>query len=270
MTANTKAVIHMVSLQDADYGLNKLGEIIPELAGTGMTLSNSYTVMTGIDFFHNFSEIINSVAVAKQEIDENGAIIEDSDFHFLVKGVPVIKYDYFSTEDKAEDFFDELLTRKNYIDRALTVIEDNFGIDFKFFNTYGPSRLFTLDNSAELIDRVNITLTFRLRLNPSYDPNIVDNIIRDIKEYIEDINEIQDFHAPNLITQITTDYREDIIFFEFVDMNGYGPGVQHLYNMQDIKVDTACEVPEFININTLEILENNNLVYKPDINIVIV
>lgn len=270
MTANTKAVIHITSFQDADYGLNNLDSIIPEVAGTGLTLSNSYTVMTGIDFFHNFSEIINSVAIAQKEIDENGAIIEDSDYHFIVKGVPVIKHDYFSTEDKAEDFFDELLTRKNYIDRALTVIEDNFGIDFKFFNTYGPSRLFTIDNELEVIDRVNISLTFRLRLNPSYDPNIVDNIIRDIKDYVEDINDIVNFHAPNLITQITNDYREDIVFFEFVDMNGYGPGVQHLYNMQDLKTDTACEVPEFININTLEVLENNTLVYKPDINIVIV
>ena len=70
----------------------------------------------------------------------------------------------------------------------------------------------------------------------------------DIKDYVEDISEIKSFHVPNLITEITNKYRESIVFFEFVDMNGYGPGVQHIYAM-----DMPKEVitPEFLNIATL-------------------
>ena len=121
-------------------------------------------------------------------------------------------------------------------------------MDFKFFNTYGPSALFTLDNETDYLNSTNLTLTFKLKLNPSYDSNITNDIVKDIKEYIENINEISSLHMPNLITEITTKYREYLVFFEFVDLNGYGPGVQHLYSMDmPDKVITA----EFLNVNTL-------------------
>lgn len=264
--ANTSVQIHFVSEQDAEYGLNGLDKLIPNLSGS---LSNSYSPVNGIDFFYNFSEIINSTAILTRDIDEEGNFIEGSEPYYLIRSVPVVKRDYFSTEDKAEDFFKELIQRKNYIDYAITILEDSFGIDFKFFNTYGPSELFTTDNEADVINRVNLTFTFRLKLKANYDSNIVDYIIQDIKEYVEDIQEIADLHIPNLITEITNTYNEDIVFFEFVDMNGYGPGIQHLYNMQSIDTE-APRVPEFVNVNTLEVLENNRLIYKPDINIVLV
>ena len=264
--ANTDIQIHFVSEQDEDYGLNGLDKLIPNLKGT---LSNSYSPLNGIDFFYNFSEIINSTAILTRDVDEEGNFVEGCEPYYLIRSVPVIKHDYFSTEDKAEDFYAELIQRKNYIDYAIQIIEDSFGIDFKFFNTYGPSNVFTTDNEEDYINRVNLTFTFRLKLKANYDSNIVDYIIQDIKEYVEDIQTINDLHIPNLITNITNTYKEDIIFFEFVDMNGYGPGVQHLYNMQSIDTE-APKVPEFVNVNTLEVLENNRLVYKPDINIVIV
>jgi hypothetical protein len=129
------------------------------------------------------------------------------------------------------------------------VLEDAFGMDFKFFNTYGPSKLFTTDNEIGYINRTNLSLTFRLKLRPSYDTNIVNDIIADIKEYVEDINSINSIHMPNLVTEITSKYKEYIVFFEFLDMNGYGPSVQHIYSMGMPK---EVIVPEFLNINTLE------------------
>lgn len=238
LSANTKCIIHILSKQGTEYGLNKLDTIIPDLSG--YTLSNSYTVIEGIDFFYDYSDIVSSTVVVEK--DEN-----DNEF-FTVKDVPVVKYDYFSTEDKAIDFCAELVKRKNYIDLATQVLEDAFGMDFKFFNTYGPSKLFTLDNELDYLNRTNMSMTFRLKLDPNYDTNIVNDIIADVKEYVEDINEINSLHMPNLITYITTKYDESIIFFEFVDMNGYGPGVQHLYSME---MPDDVITPEFLNISAL-------------------
>ena len=165
-----------------------------------------------------------------------------------MKGVPVIKSDYFDSEDKVIEFCKELVQRKNYIDYAIQVLEDAFGMDFKFFNTYGPSALFTLDNDIDYLNRTCLSLTFRLKLKPNYDTNIVNDIVADIKAYIENINEINSLHMPNLITEITTKYNEGLVFFEFIDMNGYGPGVQHLYSMA---MPENVITPEFLNINTL-------------------
>ena len=244
MHSNTKCVIHFL-YDDGDTGtgltdierLNKLNEVLPDLSSSTI-LSNSYTVSEGVDFFYDYSEIVNSVVIAEQDESGNNC--------FRIKNVPVVKYDYFDSEDKVVYFCKELVKRKNYIDYALQVLEDAFGMDFKFFNTYGPSTLFTIDNEASYLNRTNLSLTFKVKLAANYDTNIINDITSDIKSYIENINEISSLHMPNLITEITNTYRESIVYFEFVDMNGYGPGVQHLYSMG---MPDELKVPEFLNIN---------------------
>lgn len=236
-----KCVIHFLTPQESTIGLNGLGEYVPNV--DGLSVTNSYTVLEGLPFFYDYSEIVHSViTVERNEAD----LTQPHIYH--VHDVPVVKYDYFKDEDRVNEFCNELVQRKVYIDYACQVLEDAFGINFKFFNTYGPARLFTLDNELELLNAVNISMTFRLKLKPNYDSSIIDYIMTDIKDYVEDISEIKSFHVPNLITEITNKYRESIVFFEFVDMNGYGPGVQHIYAM-----DMPKEVitPEFLNIATL-------------------
>lgn len=197
-----------------------------------------------------------SVSGAGFTVNEEDA----SKYHYIIENVPVIKYGYFKNEDMVQYFVSELIRRKNYIDEALTRLEDTFGINFKFVNTYGPSKLFTLDNAYNYINRVNLSLTFRLALQVNYDENIIQYIKDDIKNFMEDINSIDSIHMSNLITEITNKYSESIRFFEFVDMNGYGTSEQHLYAMP---MPNDVITPELVNINTLDDL-------TPDINIIIV
>ena len=101
------------------------------------------------------------------------------------------------------------------------------------------------------IDNVAIELKFALEAQTSADKYIATGIIQDIKEYIEDINTINELHIPNIITLITNNYREQLVYFEFLDVNNYGSSCQHLYLLErdpDI-IDIA---PEFINVATTE------------------
>lgn len=371
MAANTRAMIHFITYQpkfstsleyDDIFGDThaQIRDIIPDIKN-GWTVTNSYEVLSGIDFFYNYSEIIysNIQMIAKDDPDEIlgqgiegdkygistnpvvenfdviiggekyrfknvgdyiirkkmldhfhdesvefpdfDAILEDGtrahfkfvrideqtnsfdvrlnmtmngftlplkyhmrgadpepgeikdpnrySYYFMIRNVPLIKYDYFKNESMVEYFCGELIRRKSYIDEALKVIEDSFGIDFKFFNTYGPSHLFTLDADAWYLNRVNLSLTFRMGLRVNYDENIIQYIMDDIKAYIEDIEHINSLHMSNLITEITSKYEESITFFEFVDMNGYGPGVQHLYAME---MPEDVITPELITVNVLD------------------
>lgn len=240
LDANVKCVIHIISKQ-ADRGLNGLDAIVPGL--DGYSLSNSYTVVDGLDFFYDYSDIVSSTVIAKK--DDSGKET------FTIKNVPVIKYDYFDKDNdgKAINFCKEVVKRKNYMDYATAVLEDAFGINFKFFNTYGPSKLFTIDGNADYLNKTNLSLTFRLKLKPNYDTNITNDIISDIKSIIEDINSIRTLHMSNLVSTIIEKYKESIEYFEYVDMNGYGPGVQHLYSMEMPK---EVIVPEFLNISAQE------------------
>lgn len=241
MQANTKCVIHILSKQDGkDFGLNRLDQLIPNIGG--YSLSNSYTVLDGVDFFYDYSNVISStVTVDKDE--------ETGEEFYTIEKVPVVKYDYFTEEGKAIDFCKELMQRKTYIDYAIQVLEDAFEMNFKFFNTYGPSKLFTIDTEGTLLNRTNLSLTFRLKLRANYDTNITNMIIDDIKTYIEDINSINTIHMPNLVSEIINKYSESIEYFEFIDLNGYGYNVQHLYSLD---MPDEVIVPEFVNISALD------------------
>lgn len=279
--SNMKCVIHFLSLQsEADNGWNGLDKILPEsflydtyTEETGedgkpiitkenpYKLSNSYTVVQGIDFFYDYSDIVSSTVTPVYDKDKNF-------LYYEVKGVPAVKYDYFDTEDKAIYFCNELVKRKNYIDYAIQILEDAFGMDFKFFNTYGPSKLYAIpdynsETGRDYLNKTNLNLTFRLKLKTNYDTNIINDIIADIKDYVEDINEINSLHMPNLISEITSKYEESIVFFEFVDVNGYGPGIQHI---ECIDMPDEVVTPEFLNIQTYKDPDSNEI--KPDITLI--
>jgi hypothetical protein len=208
-----------------------------------------YTVDGGLKFYENYTEVISSQV---SDIQVEGEYTSSNGFH--VMRVPCIRRSYAENEENISEFIENINYKKAYIDNALYVLEDNFLIDFKFFNTYGPSRTYTMSkNGTDLIDRVNLTIEFELKLLTNSDKNTKDYIARDIKEYIEDLNDISSLHIPNLITDITTNYRESIEYLEFKGFNGYGPGVQHIYR-QDYNVLTGTQdvnmIPEFLTIHT--------------------
>ena len=225
------------------------------------TVCNMYTINDGLKFYENYSEIISSQVY---DIKVEGEYTDHDGFHIM--RVPCIRRSYVNSEENMREFIENINYKKAYIDKALYILEDNFVIDFKFFNTYGPSRIYTMDRwgyEKKLIDRVNLTMDFEVKLLQTSDKNTKDYILRDIKEIVEDLNDISSLHIPNLITTVTNKYRESIEYIEFLGFNGYGPGVQHIYR-QEYNVVTGTKdvnmVPEFLTIHT-------DLDMSPDINI---
>ena len=216
----------------------------------GYTITNVYSVDGGINLFYNYTDTINSAIKTSGNFE---------DALYRITKVPLVKYNYITTEERMAYMIHEMRIKIDYINQCLDALESTFGIDYKLFNTYGPSEVFRIDNE-NYIDRVNLTMTFKLKLYSNTDRGIVNYIIADIKAYMEDINEVNDLHMPNLITMITNKYREQIIYFEFVSINDYTPGDQHIV-MED-NFETSSKTPEFLNINTLDD-------DSPDINILI-
>jgi len=212
-----------------------------------LAIANKYSVSNGISFFYDFSNICNSTVRVQKVNDENNS--DKMVYH--IANVPVLRHGYYKSEERAQEFISEIISRKNYIDSALEVIEDSFGIDFKFVNTYGPCSMVTTDNKSKYLDRVNLTLKFRMKYNANYDTGVMDDIIDSIKNYIEDINSISSIHMPNLCNHIMDLYGESLEFFEFVNMNEYDSSIQHMYAKDQTE---AIKTPEFVNV---EIDEND-------------
>ena len=306
------------------------------------TLCNVMSIDNGVDFYHDYSAMMRSTVTVGQiqKTDNDGNAIykevkrtdglgneyaeykpiylvnEDGNYHYTyeIKRIPLLRNNYLNTEELMQEFIFDLEERRKYIEECLYILEDTFDIDLKFFNTYGPSKVFyynipssqnykvsvaiqdlkvlknTEDEDDEnaiagwlhfgnqvsitkvrgqwgyithpyegwikladatkvinYIDNVALTMKFALEAQTSADKYISDDIILDIKEYIEDINEINELHIPNIITLITNNYREQLVYFEFMDVNGYGAACQHLYLDEQINADIC---PEFLNIAT--------------------
>lgn len=254
------------------YSRNNFDSICPGLKS--WTLTNTYNVVNGVTFYHNYSEIMGSRATPYGD-----NIIKDDKVVMNLKGynvmsIPMLGYDYCRDETLVQSAINALNYRKAYIDNACELLENSFGVDFKLFNTYGPSRTYyiikdsnkngILDDSTEFIDRVNISMYFRVRLVATNDSYTRDNIIQEIKDYIEDLDDIGELHIPNLVTQITANYKEQITYFEYIGFNSYGADVQHIYKLDDNQIPIHTP-PELLNINNVVSIGEGITV--PDINI---
>lgn len=241
---------------EVEYGRYDLDDIIPE-GLEGFTVTNMYEIVNGLNMYINFSDIVRSTVT-----DRNIPHEYEVENCFLIDSVPLIKRSYGDNEANIQAFIEMLIDRKSYIDRGVYLLENNFLVDFKLFNTYGPSRIYSLDEfGKEIVDRINLTLNFEIKIVKASDSYTKDYIMRDIKEMIEDLNDMTNLHIPNLITAITNKYYPySIEYIEFLGFNDYGPGEQHLYRNE---YDDVTVVPEFICCSTKDDM-------TPDINIRVV
>ena len=175
---------------------------------------------------------------------------------FYIKSVPVVKFTYIDNEERINEFIKILEDRREYINAALYILENSFGIDLKFFNTYGPSKTFYLDNGAPL-NKTNIVFKFRVKLEPGADKYTKDYIIIAIKDYIEDLTQFENTHISLLIKQLNTQFKESTVYIDYEGFDEFGPEQKHINRKE---TDMITTVPEFINISS-----NDDL--SPDISI---
>lgn len=243
-----KADILIMAKTETYYGNGGYDATIPGIEG--YSLCNKYGVREGVDLFYNYTQMMTSTPIVSENPDDG--------YTFTIDKVPMIRKSYLSSESRMRAIIKEIQTRRKYIEYCLNILEDGFDIDFKFFNTYGPSKRFTHEDGS-FINRVNLSIKFKTKLYSNAEKYIIDLIKTKIKTEIENITGITDTHMTNIADEIRDSYKDQLEFFEFVGFNNYGPGFSHIYQLDgDIKND----VPEFLNINTL----GNN---TPDIEIII-
>ena len=227
--------IHNVEYDTDDYFTNL----------DGYTLTNIYgTSDEGIDFFYDYTDFMNSFVELNKDSADN--------FYFNTYKVPLIRYTWLNTEDRFQTISKIFDTRRRFIQNATILLEDSFGIDFKFYNTYGRSKIFNITD-LDNIDRINLSLKFEIKFVTKDDQNMLSSIRASIKNYIEDLNNVNDLHIPNLITYITNLYRDNIIYIKFIKLNNYDSLYQSIYKDPELAANYFVEtqtVPEFININT--------------------
>ena len=215
-------------------------------------VTNIYTAVEGISFYSNYTDVLNTKVV----VDEN------TDSVFYISGVPVVGRHYMVTETDVKYLIEAITERKAYIDYCLKLIENNMNIDFKFFNTYGPSSTYTLEDKETFIGNVDLTMRFKVALRDESDIQTKEDIIKSIKAMVEDLYDTGDWHSSNLIQDIMNEYEDRIYFIEFVGFNKFDADDQHIIK---VPIEDPTTVPEFLCIRN--ILNPETLLLDPCIDI---
>lgn len=251
------------AILDLQYIITPSG--IANLGLTDYIVTNIYEIKGGIDFFEDFSEIVNSTVKANTVAPDNA----DPYNTYTIYSLPVIRKDYTRSKKMITEYLKELKSEKDQIEESLSILEDQYQIDFKFYNTYGPAHIYyTADSNGEnkeILDRVNISLTFAIKLRKTTDDYTANYIIKDIKDAIENLDKVDDYHLENLAADLYQTYKNSIYYIEFRGFNNYGPDRRHFF--LDNNTTLANIPPEFININIQIDGEDDNLKYTPDINV---
>lgn len=255
--SNLKLDIYAMVKFENQYSNYGIDNFVKGLEGYSCT--NTFTIKDGIDLYQNYTDISNSTA----DIDSSFNYDNNTNKYtgnFIVKSVPVLKRSYAMNSEKLMKFLNKLNEFKDYINNAVRILEDGFNVDFKYYNTYGISKLYTVDNDkSKNLDRVNLSLNFDIYLKKSSDNYTKNYIIRDIIDAVENFENEPNRHITSIVADIQNKYSNSIYYISFTGMNDgkFDANYQHLYSKDATDLE---DVPEFICINRLD--DNT-----PDINI---
>jgi hypothetical protein len=180
---------------------------------------------------------------------------------YKISGVPMVGRHYIEYgEDYVDKLIDSLVDKKEYIEYCLELFENSMGIDYKFFNTYGPSLTYHIGNKEKTrIGHVDLEFKFRCAPKSNTDVTIKDEIISFIKEYIEDLYNTGDLHIPKLIALLMEKFDQRVDYIEYMNFNDFRLGVQHIEKFDDDELEEKYQfvVPEFLCIRNHHDVDGN-------------
>ena len=247
-----KALIYtFLNYEDSvTYGLHPFANC-PDLSKA--TLTNIYSANENINFVIPVPEIISTLKYVDEGHDK---------YSFDLYSVPMVKANTMKTIEDFNEFLENFRSMYGYIQSAMKNLVNNFQIDLKFFNTYGPSRHFYYyknDNKTGLMDKVNISIHFGIKFTIT---NGIENAVLEVKKYIKDyiesdkisLIESPALYISNLIRDIQNNF-QNISYVTFKGVNEYGENIQKFesevneINVLEGSFTTADVIPEYLNID---------------------
>lgn len=220
---------------------------------------------TEFQLFNNLNNIMKSTFT-----------LDKSSNTFRLAQIPLIRTRYLQNEDIIHELVDLLDDFRLTLNEILSITENNFNIDMKFFNTFGPSFNFTIGSDGEeFLNRTAISLDLNIKINTELTSELINSIKTFIIKFVESSNSTNDlsyFYVSNLIRQLETNF-DEISFVEFNNINGYSTDNQIIEATYSNKDEMTREqrinyIPEYISINRIFTTnEYNEEILTPEINI---
>jgi hypothetical protein len=194
----------------------------------------------------------------------------------------VVRANWIKNSANFSQLIRNLNNNHDFIEQVYDLLENNYTIDMKFFNTYGKSRFYNIGigdpNLAEedqlmKLSTVNISLKFGVRISTLIDAGqFKDRFIQFVREYVENLNDIDrdgdSINIMDMVTDINNSFSEieRLEFYGIGDLDASRAQIITSWSTEDIeKLGYKEYIPEFINVY----LKYNpaTTVYEPDVEV---
>ena len=221
----------------------------------GYTMTNSYVESSedGVSLISSINYIRSTLLFTEGEDNEIG---NEEEYEIIIKEIPMIKADWIKDTNNFSYLINSVMTSYKNLRTTSHDLEDNYGIDMKFYNSYGKSQFFKagIKNQWETLEQVNCTFKFGVYLSSIVTQEVFLNQFREyVKEKVETINSTQgqqSIYIMNLIHDIKNKFAE-IGYIEYYGFDNYGTEVQKVepYSREELSDELIHNyIPEFINI----------------------
>ena len=184
-----------------------------------------------------------------------------NDFYMYISSIPLVGAEKMKDYKAYSHFINSVFNQYSYLMEIVDKITNNYGIDLKFYNTYGRSKNFVVGEEGQLLDKTNISIHFKVAPTVgAIQEDLIRNLKIFIKNYIEGINNkgYNSIYISNLIQAIENNF-PDVKYLKFVRINNYDSSVQVIENKNsDLNLLTKEErrdyVPEYLTISLDDVL----------------
>ncbi len=236
-------------------------------------ITNTYsTDSTPVDLMKPMSMIRSRAKFMPFKEPNSDGNMADS-YYYSLDLVPMVDYRSVNNIEKFKEYTTMLHELHEYLQSVADSKTNNFGVDMKFYNTYGRSKNFTVGEESEQLDKVNTSIHFKIATTIGADPvSLVPRIKAYIKDYIENINTSVDeslgvkgynaVYVSNIMRGIELNF-DQVKYIKFIGINDYSSNVQVIENGKTFdnltKDQREYYVPEYLTISedniTIDILE---------------
>lgn len=210
-----------------------------------------------------YFDLIQQIDYVRSVVDylPYGDASDPDTFYITINEVPMISAKWAKISSNYIFFVEKLVKMYKILQNIYLLLKNQYGLDMKFFNTYGRAKYFQVGINKErvILDTVNTSLRFGVYLNSvSHSDAVLNEIKAYIKNYIESINysstKGQSIYILTLCADCKNEF-DEIEYMEWYGINGFDYGVQTIESLSDFDIaenKIINYIPEFININSIQ------------------
>lgn len=261
-----------------DYSTNPYGYVRRH------TLTNIYSNKdtTKIAFLERFDFIRATMLEHDVILDANNEAHVNDPYRLTIKEIPMVRASWAKKSSNLSQLLTLLKTNNEFINETFDLLENNYTIDMKFYNTYGKSRFYRIGigdpaistkEQQDTLERVNIKLKFGVKISSLSDSTMFkERFVEFVRNYIEDLNAVtrdgDSINMMDMVTQINNNFDEieRLEYYGIDDRDASRAQFIDSWSTDEIEQLGYKEyIPEFINVYL--IYNPSTETFEPDIEI---